>query len=175
MPLNIQRTHRSPNYNKRPHGILVSAIVLHADGASAVSGVLDYLCTPGAAQPPVSYHALIGRTGVIYELVDPQLRAWHAGVSALDGVANCNDYTVGVCLSNAQNGREPFTEAAMRAGAEYCALLMREFPAITLERVVMHSDVALPKGRKSDPAPAGPFDLHEFRNLVTDYRMGMAA
>jgi AmpD protein len=147
---------------------------MHADGDSAISDSLDYTCTKGAANPPVSYHVITGRTGIVYETVDPNDRAWHAGVSSFNGVPDCNSYSVGVCLSNAQDGVEQFTEAALRSAAQYVAYLMSKYPAITLQNITEHSVVALPPGRKVDPHPAGPFIISQFRELVADYRKQLA-
>lgn len=172
--MNIDRTHQSQNYNRRPHDVIVNCIVLHADGDASIASSIGYICTPGLAKPPVSYHCIIGRTGNIYELVDPADRAWHAGVSSFNGIPDCNNYSVGVCLSNKQDGVEPFTEDALRSAAEYCAYLMTNFPAITLQSITEHSVVALPLGRKSDPSPSGPFLISQFRELVADYRKQLA-
>jgi AmpD protein len=146
---------------------------MHADEDPKISDSLDYTCTKGAADPPVSYHCIVGRTGIVYETVDPSERAWHAGVSSFNGASDCNSYSVGVCLSNLNDGKEPFTEEALRAAAEYCAHLMADFPAITLDRITTHLAVALPPGRKHDP-PVQTFNLSQFRELVADYRKQLA-
>jgi N-acetyl-anhydromuramyl-L-alanine amidase AmpD len=91
-------------------------------------------------------------------------RAWHAGVSELTSVANVNDYSVGLCFSNWQDGKEGFTQGQYRVGAAYVASLMRQFPAITLDRVVTHESCARPRGRKRDPGPL--FDLRRFFDIV---------
>lgn len=168
--MTIDRSYQSPNYGRRPWNALVSCIVLHADADSKVSSAITYCCQSSSK---VSYHAIVGRLGDVYELVSPDKRAWHAGVSAFDGVPDCNNYSVGVCLSNRNDGVEPFTEAALRAAADYCAMLMQKFPAITLERITTHRDVALPAGRKIDPHPTTwPHDA--FLQLVADARQGLA-
>jgi N-acetyl-anhydromuramyl-L-alanine amidase AmpD len=172
--MNIDRTHRSDNYNRRPHDVIVNTIIVHADGDASIASSIAYVCTPGVAKPPVSYHCIVGRTGNIYELVDPADRAWHAGVSSFNGIPDCNNYSVGVCLSNKQDGVEPFTEDALRSAAEYCAYLMTNFPAIQLSSIVTHTVVALPPGRKCDPEKCGPFNLSQFRELVADYRKQLA-
>jgi AmpD protein len=171
--MNIDRTHRSPNFNHRPHDVIVSAIILHADEDASIASSINYVCTPGLADPPVAYHCIVGRTGNIYELVDPEERAWHAGVSSFNGVPDCNNYSVGVCLSNKNDGIEPFTEDAQRSAAEYCAYLMGRFPAITLQNITSHAIVALPPGRRHDP-PVQTFNLSQFRELVADYRKQLA-
>lgn len=150
-------TKRSPNQSARPGGVIVSGIVLHADVSGSAEGSISWVMNPVSQ---VSYHAIIERTGVITELVDPQRRAWHAGVSEACGRKGCNDFTVGVCFSNRQDGREAFTADALAAGVQYVAALRRRFPAITLDRIWTHAQVARPEGRKSDPGPL--FPLAEF-------------
>jgi N-acetyl-anhydromuramyl-L-alanine amidase AmpD len=152
----------SPNFNARPASAAVSAIVLHADADRRVETTLEYI-TQRASR--VSYHVVVSRTGNVFDIVDPRRRAWHAGVSALEGRPDCNDYSVGVCLANVNDGREPYPERQLLVAAEVCALLMRQFPAITLERITTHAIVALPPGRKTDPAPPS-FELAPFRLRV---------
>lgn len=137
----------SPNWSPRPAGTIVDTIVLHADASRSLRSSLDWVRDP---KSKVSYHYLIGRLGNVYECVQPSRRAWHAGKSAYRGVPNCNDYSIGVCLSNDQLG-EPFTEAALEAAIRLCAALILRHPGITSDRITTHRDVAMPPGRKSDP------------------------
>lgn len=171
----------SPNHGPRSHP--VSAIVLHADAAAKVDGTLDW-CRRSQAQldelweqmppskrPPtkykaVSYHVVVGRNGVVYQLVHPDRRAWHAGTSELDGVSECNDYSVGVCLSNTNEG-EAYPISQRSAAADVCAQLCAYY-RIPVSRIVTHAAVATPAGRKTDPFR---LDLEEFRGFVAS-RLG---
>jgi N-acetyl-anhydromuramyl-L-alanine amidase AmpD len=156
--------HRSsPNHGRRPIGVDISAIVLHADASTKTSGTLSWLARKESG---VSYHFLVGRAGHVYQCVQPTRRAWHAGVSSFGGVRDCNDYSIGVCFSNDQRG-ERFADPALDAGAELVASLMERYPAITLDRVTTHAAVALPKGRKVDPGPHFPLTL--FLSRVQHY------
>ena len=151
MPLLIN--HRpSPNQGRRPIGVPISCVILHADVSKRLSSSLHWILDPTSG---VSYHFLLGRAGHIYECVQPTRRAWHAGRSAFAGVPDCNDYSIGVCFSNDQAG-EPFSDAAVETGARLVASLMDRYPAITLDRIVTHAAVATPKGRKRDPGPLFP-------------------
>jgi hypothetical protein len=171
----------SPNCGPRPNGTIVSAVVLHADASDSAAATAHWCCkskadlralweqTPPARRParpwePVSYHAIVERDGTLYALVPATKRAWHAGVSAITGVADANNYSVGLCFSNRQDGSERFTDRQYRVGAAYVASLMRQFPAITLDRVVTHESCALPPGRKKDPGAL--FDLAKFFNVI---------
>jgi N-acetyl-anhydromuramoyl-L-alanine amidase len=157
----------SPNFNSRP--VPVDCIVLHADGDAKISSSIDYCRTPsGLANDhnPVSYHVLIGRLGDLYQLVQFDKRAWHAGASMFQGRTNVNDFSIGLSFGNRQDGKEPFTEAQYQKGAELCRELMDRYPAITKDRITTHTVVALPPGRKCDPERCGPFDLSYFMGLI---------
>ncbi len=147
----------SPNHNARNHP--VRAIVLHADAASNEQGTLSWLATPSSK---VSYHVLVGRDGTVYMAVHPDRRAWHAGISSLNGVADCNGYSVGVCLSNTNSGTEPYPLAQVAAAVGVCARLCQHYGIATAD-IVSHAAVALPPGRKTDPKG---LDLAAFRLAV---------
>lgn len=147
----------SPNQNSRPSGVIVDAIIIHADAAPTVAQSLGWILSPVSR---VSYHHLIGRLGDVYQCVDPSRRAWHAGVSAFDGRPDCNNYSVGVSFGNLCDGHEPYRADQIEAGVALCVDLIRRWPAITVERITTHQAVALPAGRKHDPGPL--FPLSEF-------------
>lgn len=148
---------QSPNWNARPAKARVDCIVLHADAAVTVAQSLSWMM---ARESKVSYHYLIGRMGDVYQLVDDEQRAWHAGVSSFKGKGDCNGYSIGVSFGNRNDGVEPYREEQLAAGVRLCADLMGKFPGITLERITTHAAVALPPGRKTDPGPC--FPLQEF-------------
>src|SRR4051812_38304062 len=91
----------SPNHDaRRP-----SFIVLHHTGADTAEHSLKTLTDP---QREVSAHYLIGRSGLVWQLVDERARAWHAGESYWAGVTDLNSVSIGIELDN--NGDEPFAE-----------------------------------------------------------------
>lgn len=148
----------SPNYNSRPDGVRVTAIVLHADASGRIESSLDWCRRPDSK---VSYHIMVGRSGTVFSLVHPLYRAWHCGVSELDGVPDVNDYSVGVCLSNRNDG-EPYPPAQVMEAADVCVALCKHY-GITTDRIVTHAAVARPVGRKTDPKG---LDMSSFRGTV---------
>lgn len=148
----------SPNHNGRGAS-RVSAIVLHADAARDIAASLAWV---QQAASKVSYHIMIGRNGAVYACVNPDRRAWHAGVSELAGVPDCNAYSVGVCLSNRNDGTEPYPLAQQGAAADVCAVLCGVY-GIPVDRIVTHAEVARPIGRKTDPKG---LDVAQFREMV---------
>lgn len=154
----------SPNHNERPHGE-ISVIVIHADADSNIATSLAWICDP---RSKVSYHTIIGRTGHVYSVVPVVKRAWHAGVSEFRGRQNVNDFSVGLCFGNRNDGHEPYTDQQYEAGALYCASLITAYPHITLADVTTHAAIARPVGRKTDPGPL--FDMTRLLTRIAELR-----
>lgn len=112
------------------------------------------------AELQVSSHFLIERTGRLLQFVNLDDRAWHAGQSSFDGRDNCNDYSIGVELEGTDD--IPYTDAQYRVLASVTKAVQREYPAITLDRIIGHEHIA--PGRKTDPGPA--FDWLRYRTDV---------
>lgn len=94
----------------------------------------------------VSAHFFVRRDGGLVQFVSCDRRAWHAGVSAWDGRANCNDYSIGVELEGLEGGC--FTPSQYRRTGALLRGLQRRYP---LRAVCGHEHVA--PGRKQDPGP----------------------
>lgn len=140
--------HPSPNFNTRPDGVKPSVIALHHTGSGSAWADREFLCNPDSG---VSAHYLISKDGTIHHLVKDSDRAWHAGKSAFQGREDVNDFSIGIELTNKGDGRTPFTEAQYTSCRALVAWLCAEY-GIPRGNVVGHKDVALPKGRKDDPA-----------------------
>lgn len=97
----------------------------------------------------------------IFNLVDENKRAWHAGVSQWAGRNSLNDTSIGIEIVNlAKDNRGVFTFPAyhptqIAAVIELAKGIIDCHPDITATNVVGHSDIAL--GRKRDPGPAFPW------------------
>lgn len=87
----------SPNFRSGRNGKKIIAIVDHIT-AGAFPGCLNWLVNPGSQ---ASAHYLVNRAGEIYQLVQDEDTAWHAGIVAkpswalYDG-SNPNRYTLGI-------------------------------------------------------------------------------
>jgi N-acetylmuramoyl-L-alanine amidase len=138
----------SPNFNDRPAGRLIDCIVLHATESRDTEQDINWLQSKASE---ASCHDLVDRDGTYYRLVDVNKRAWHAGKSAFHGMPDVNDFSIGIELANDSHG-EPFPEVQLEAAAALVATYVLRF-SIPLDRITRHRDVALPKGRKADPAP----------------------
>ncbi len=171
----------SPNYNVRPEGLSIDAIVVHnislppnEFGACDTNGThyvkalftnqLDwdahpYFQTIKGAE--VSAHLFIERDGTITQFVNFNERAWHAGRSSYLGRPECNDYSIGIELEGSDF--VSFTSAQYEKLADVISAIYKAYPK-TRRHLTGHSDVA--PGRKTDPGDY--FEWARLRQLVAD-------
>lgn len=159
---NIDYTrYRSTTYNKR-----VRFLVLHYTA-------VDFKTSVELLTSKSSIHYLVPRlddptykeagftTLKVFNLVDENDRAWHAGVSTWAGRSNLNDTSIGieiVNLASEKNGVFTFPayeDDQVDALIKLTTNILERYPDISPRNVVAHSDIA--PGRKSDPGPAFPW------------------
>jgi AmpD protein len=97
----------------------------------------------------VSSHFFVSRSGEVFQLVDTDLKAWHAGVSSLAGRPDVNRFSVGIELEGDEV--TPYAEAQYESLRRLLRELRAAHPAIGPDRIVGHEHVA--PGRKRDPGP----------------------
>jgi AmpD protein len=163
----------SPNFNQRPLGE-VSLLVIHnislppgQFGTGKVQAFFqnaldadEHPYFASIARMQVSAHFFIERDGAVTQFVSCNERAWHAGLSRFAERENCNDFSLGIELEGTDD--LPFTAAQYAALIELARQLQAAYPAITVERICGHSDIA--PGRKTDPGPA--FDWQHVRRAL---------
>ncbi|HTH97754.1 MAG TPA: N-acetylmuramoyl-L-alanine amidase [Stellaceae bacterium] len=137
----------SPNHGPRTGGHAIDILLLHYTGMKNRESALDRLCDPAAE---VSCHYLIDEDGTIWNLVDENRRAWHAGEAFWAGSRDINSRSIGIELVNPghEYGYRSFPAAQMNILAELAKDIM-ERHQIPRQRVLGHSDVA--PQRKMDP------------------------
>lgn len=125
----------------------IDILLLHYTGMESAQAALDRLCDPAAG---VSCHWLIEEDGTVWQLVDEQHRAWHAGVGYWAGETDINSRSIGIELVNPGHefGYRPFPAAQMQSLAALARDILSRHP-IPPHRVLGHSDVA--PERKLDP------------------------
>ena len=163
----------SPNFNARP-GVPIDMLVVHSIslppacfGTGNVQqffqNQLDCSAHPyfdEIRDMRVSAHVFIDRDGCPYQFVSFEDRAWHAGASEFDGRSNCNDFAIGVELEGCDD--VAYTEPQYDCLVALTHTLMQTYPALSMNRVVGHSDIA--PGRKTDPGPA--FDWARYKTQL---------
>lgn len=109
-------------------------------------------------------HYLIAKNGTVYRILDPKLRANHAGVSMWNGLNGLSDYSLGIELEGYHN--VPFTDRQYGSLKELLRILQKRF-RVKDRDVLEHYRIAYSKpnrfhrkklrGRKRDPG-ADNFD-----------------
>ena len=146
--MKIDTSHPSPNHGPRV-GADISMIVLHATVGSYASS-LSWLTNPKSG---VSTHYLIRKDGYVAQLVPDDRAAWHAGASKwfdLDST-DIQRQSIGVELENRNDGRDPYPPAQLIAATLLGRGLVERYQ-IVRDMVTRHLDIAIPRGRKTDPA-----------------------
>ncbi|QPK62633.1 1,6-anhydro-N-acetylmuramyl-L-alanine amidase AmpD [Methylomonas sp. LL1] len=165
----------SPNSDARPNSEDISLLVIHCIslppeqfGGDFIDQLFCNRLDPNLHpyfrdiyQLKVSAHVLIRRDGELVQYVPFDRRAWHAGVSSYQGRERCNDFSIGIELEGSVN--QPYTELQYQRLAEVAGLLIANYPKLSRERIVGHSDIA--PERKADPGPW--FDWQKFHQQLS--------
>lgn len=138
----------SPNFSCRTPGRAVDAVVIHYTDLT-LAQTMALLCMPDGH---ASTHYVISRRGRVFQLVAEEAKAWHAGVSELAGLANVNDFSIGIDLVFKPGLHSGYTRSQYRALVELISDIRGRHP-VSQDRIVGHEHVALPPGRKQDPGP----------------------
>jgi len=149
--LRIDRSHPSANQDNR-----IQFVVLHYTNASLERSLA--LLTHGE----VSAHYLIGDgPATVYQLVDENRRAWHAGDSQWDGRTWLNSSSIGIEIVNpgfdtTPTGRVwyPYSEAQIQSLIALLKDIVKR-NNINPRYIIGHSDIA--PLRKLDPGPLFPW------------------
>jgi N-acetyl-anhydromuramyl-L-alanine amidase AmpD len=134
-------------------------VVLHYDNSKSANLTIKYLKRRGNA-----YHYIIDRSGLIFKLIDPKYEARHAGLSFYKGYFRLNHYSIGICFVN--DGKQLYTERQYQSAAWLITILQQRYPDIDSTKIVGHSDIALPFGRKPDPGEH--FEWAKLFQLIND-------
>jgi len=162
---------QNPNYKDRHrevNGIVIHSMSEYIDGKFAN----DFLAGIG-----LSAHYLISPKGEVYECVDPDFAAYHAGVSEWEGQKYLNTSYIGVeVLVEGDNSYAEFLDKINQSEAfkaiQYTSCrwligwLKMQYPKITDKRIVRHSDVSGPSIRPDDPK-FDPGKGFNFRSIIS--------
>ena len=137
----------SPNQERRPPTAKIDTVVVHATVIDSTEKTAGHFYNPASR---VSAHYVVGRDGRIVQQVPETERAWHAGVSALEGRTGVNDFSLGIEMVNLNDGKDPYPDAQYKAVARIIKHV-RSKHKIPDSHIVSHQFVARPQGRKNDP------------------------
>ena len=147
MTLLICNECKSPNFSYRKNLNIIDTIIIHYTGMQTAQSALKYLCSNKSR---VSSHYFINEKGKLWQLVDDNNVAWHAGVSKWLDRKNLNETSIGIELVNPghEHGYQEFTNDQYKTLEELIKLLIDKFD-IKIDRILGHSDIA--PSRKLDP------------------------
>lgn len=129
----------------------IDFLVLHHVEANSAQHAIDQF-----VECKVSSHFLIDECGEIFQLVDENNIAYHAGVSFWRGVDGLNKTSIGIEFINSAPFDKKFELFQMQAGIELCKYLIKKYN-IESQNIVGHSDIAYDRetgflDRKQDPS-----------------------
>ena len=164
----------SPNFDDRPEHAPVDLLVIHnislppgQYGGPWIDDLFTNRLDPNAHPyfkdlhgMQVSAHILIRRSGEIVQYVPFDKRAWHAGRSNYCGRERCNDFSIGIELEGSDS--QAFEDCQYQQLATLIKALLKAYPALSVEHIVGHSDIA--PQRKTDPGPH--FHWDKLRSLL---------
>jgi N-acetylmuramoyl-L-alanine amidase len=137
----------SPNFDERRPNL----VIIHHTSDNTLQEATNTLTS---ARLQVSSHYLIGRDGKIVQLVEENVRAWHAGKSWWAGMSDINSSSLGIEVDN--NGIEPFSDVQIDALLALLADIELRYK-IPAANFIGHADVA--PGRKDDPSIFFPWKM----------------
>lgn len=163
----------SPNFDDRT--LPISLLILHYTGMATGEAALERMCDRDAK---VSAHYMVEEDGRIFQLVDEDKRAWHAGLSEWQGETNINSNSIGIEIvngghdhPNADGSLPSFPDVQINAVIALSKDIMKRHGDLT---VLGHSDIA--PARKIDPGENFPWQglaaagLGYWPNIRTDDR-----
>lgn len=150
----------SPNFNERPEHLPIDLIVVHNISLppNQYGGpfIIDFFQNKldcdfhpyfdQLREMKVSSHFFIRRDGELVQFVSAFDRAWHAGVSFIEGRSQCNDFSIGIEMEGSDF--EVFTNEQYKTLNELVEALCERFP---IQTITGHQHIA--PTRKTDPGP----------------------
>tara|TARA_B100000989_G_scaffold104714_1_gene76717 strand:+ start:799 stop:1440 length:642 start_codon:yes stop_codon:yes gene_type:complete len=135
------------NYSFRKKNKIVKFIVIHYTGMKTLKLAYQKLSDKSSN---VSVHYLISKKGIIFNLLCPKYKAWHAGKSKWKNYTNINDYSIGIELENKGHnfGYTNFSARQYKSLRKLIFFLSKNFLILDKD-IVFHSDIA--PNRKQDP------------------------
>ena len=112
----------------------------------------------------VSSHYLINEVGTVYQLVNEDKRAWHAGTSYWAGQTDINSQSISIELQNPGHewGYQDFPDAQIGALVDLAASIVDRYN-ISAKQILGHSDIA--PERKRDPGELFPWGRIATQNI----------
>ncbi len=159
--MKLNKKFRSPNFNIRKSRRLLF-IVIHYTAIESYKKAIAHLCNP---ENKVSCHFLISQKGNIYNLVDVNKRAWHAGDAYWRKYTDINSLSLGIELDYSVNKENNTFSKKMINSLLVLLQELKSKYSINSNNILGHSDIA--PYRKIDPGPKFPWHkMHDYNIIV---------
>lgn len=136
----------SPNVEERQQPGIRCIVLHHTASRQDALATARFFANP---KSKVSAHYVVDRSGAIVRCVPDAKLAHHAGVSEFGGVADVNQFSLGIEIANVGDNVEPYPKAQVDAVVALTAALASRY-RVPLTGITRHRDVARPVGRKTD-------------------------
>ena len=136
-PEAVWRPASSENCSERPAGMEIDCVVLHATVGS-LSATLGWFSNPESG---VSAHYVVAKTGRIYQMVEEERRAHHAGASSFQGREDFNRFSVGIEIVNKNDGQDAYPPDQFEAVVNLVDYLAAKYD-IERQWIVTHADIS---------------------------------
>ena len=144
----IYNNFKSENYDQRKFDI--SLIIIHFTETKTFNDALNLLTS---IDRKVSCHYLIDKGGDIFNLVNLDKRAWHAGESMWGNYDDINSRSIGIEIVNSGEViKEDYTAKQINSISVLLNSLLKDY---NIENILGHSDIA--PTRKIDPGVHFPW------------------
>lgn len=143
----------SAHFEDRKGGAQPTFLILHYTETIGMQDAEDYFLAkkdhPSGGR--VSAHYMIDEKGAIFQYVQEDKRAWHAGTSFWSKIEDLNSWSIGIEIVNPGHryGYRAFPFVQMNSVIELSQDILKRNRGIIPFRVLGHSDIA--PGRKQDP------------------------
>lgn len=139
-------SHPLPFFNERK--LPINMLVIHSMAHPAEEGIVQL------HNLQLSSHYVVDYDGTVYQCVDEEKRAWHAGVSFWRGETDINSASIGIEVCHPTLGQDTFPDVQIRNLIKLCHdIIIRH--NIAPQMIVGHSDIA--PLRKPDPGKCFPW------------------
>tara|TARA_Y100000588_G_C14281394_1_gene937432 strand:- start:14342 stop:14857 length:516 start_codon:yes stop_codon:yes gene_type:complete len=160
-----KNAHQKPTAHHPNMEIKPELVVLHYTATTSMAQTLHIL---NARR--LSVHFVLSHNGKIFQLLDTEKKAWHAGASCFQDRDNVNDFSIGIELINpgfykkksfwrygwsVQAGRKWGNWPRQQLNSLNTLLLWIRSQHPQCKHVVGHNEIA--PGRKMDPGPLFPW------------------
>ena len=149
--LNISDKFRSLNFDKRKKKI--SFIILHYTETKTLEDAISLLTDQ---ERKVSCHFILDINGKIFNLVDLENRAWHAGESKWKNFKDLNSHSIGIeIVYPGEKSGSKYAKKQIKSLIDLIIFLKKKYN-IKNNRILGHSDIA--PLRKIDPGKFFPWE-----------------